>query len=126
MFAWCTCEKCGFEMLKQSVEAQIGADSKDMEEEKAGEAAAKDGFHSHQSIRQAMLSKSITNAIDSIIHLLEREEIDRNELEKCILRYFNQAAKGLVLGQKTFKELVNDYADVSHALGLMGQGRAFL
>ena len=69
----------------------------------------------HQSVGQARLSESITNVIDSIIHLLEGEEIDRNKLEKRILHYFNQGAKGLEFGQKTFKELVNDYADAVYS-----------
>ena len=69
----------------------------------------------HQSVGQARLSESITNVIDSIIHLLEREEIDRNKLEKRILHYFNQGATGLEFGQKTFKELVNDYADAVYS-----------
>ncbi len=33
----------------------------------------------------------------------------------CVVHYFNQGAKGLEFGQKTFKELVNDYADAVYS-----------
>ncbi len=72
----------------------------------------------HQSVGQARLSESITDDIDSIIPLLEREEVDttsRMLLEKRILHYFDQGAKGLEFGQKTFKELVHDYADAVYS-----------
>ena len=65
----------------------------------------------HRSAAQTKLADSITNVVDSVICLLEKEQIDRNHLEKRILHYFNQGAKGLEFGQKTCKELVNDYAD---------------
>merc|ERR1719356_2045850 len=56
-----TSSKHNFGMLKQSLEDQIAADTKDMDDEKAGRAAAEEGKASSQS-DLAMTNKELSNS----------------------------------------------------------------
>jgi len=57
--------KHNYEMLKQSLEAQIAADSKDMKEEKAGKAEAEEAKAEAEGDLE-MTSKELANAVESL------------------------------------------------------------